>query len=134
LLRFDKYNSLKINWDALGVAASVACAIHCAILPLFLTSLPFLGINILHNQYFEIGMILLAFAIGIYSLSHGYKKHHHNKTPLLVFTIGFVLLVAKQFFVAQENWFLAFGVVGIISAHFINYRLCRKEKNCHVAH
>jgi hypothetical protein len=25
----------KINWDALGIGASLACAIHCALLPLF---------------------------------------------------------------------------------------------------
>ena len=31
---------LKINWDALGIATSLACAIHCAVLPLLLTSLP----------------------------------------------------------------------------------------------
>ena len=24
------------NWDAIGVGASLACAIHCALLPLFL--------------------------------------------------------------------------------------------------
>ncbi|HAL95914.1 MAG TPA: MerC domain-containing protein, partial [Chitinophagaceae bacterium] len=30
----------RINWDALGISASIACAIHCALLPLFLSSLP----------------------------------------------------------------------------------------------
>ena len=55
---------LKINYDALGIAASVACAIHCALLPLVLTSLPVLGINIINNTWFEVFMILLAAAIG----------------------------------------------------------------------
>ena len=41
--------NLKINWDALGITASLACAIHCALLPLFFTSLPILGINIIEN-------------------------------------------------------------------------------------
>ena len=44
----------KINYDALGIAASVACAIHCAVLPLVITSLPILGINIINNFWFEI--------------------------------------------------------------------------------
>ena len=26
---------LKINWDVLGIGASLACAIHCALLPFF---------------------------------------------------------------------------------------------------
>ena len=46
---------LKINYDALGIAASVACAIHCAVLPLLMSSLPILGINIINNVFFEIG-------------------------------------------------------------------------------
>jgi len=53
----------KINWDALGIATSLACAIHCALLPLFLTSLPLLGFNIIENTGFEYLMILIAFAV-----------------------------------------------------------------------
>lgn len=64
----------KINYDALGIAASIACAIHCALLPLVMTSLPILGINIINNYWFEFGMIFLALVIGIYSLMHGFKN------------------------------------------------------------
>ena len=52
---------LKVNWDALGITASVACAIHCALLPLFFSTLPLFGINIIHNTAFEAGMVLLPF-------------------------------------------------------------------------
>jgi len=89
-------SGLKINWDALGITTSLACAIHCALLPLFLSSLPLFGINIIHNLSFELGMIFLAFCIGSYSLYHGYKKHHHSFRPLLLFTLGIALLVTKQ--------------------------------------
>jgi hypothetical protein len=67
----------KINWDAIGVTTSLACAIHCAVLPLFLSSLPLFGIDIIENHGFEYLMILIAFAVGAYSLYHGRKKHHH---------------------------------------------------------
>ncbi|MEO7446128.1 MAG: MerC domain-containing protein, partial [Ferruginibacter sp.] len=63
--------AVKLNWDGLGIATSLACAIHCAVLPLILTSLPLFGINIIHNSYFEWMMIALAFGVGIYSLYHG---------------------------------------------------------------
>src|SRR5690606_40050229 len=33
----------KLNLDIVGIGASLACAIHCAILPLFLNSLPLFG-------------------------------------------------------------------------------------------
>ncbi|HEX7905671.1 MAG TPA: MerC family mercury resistance protein, partial [Chitinophagaceae bacterium] len=54
----------KINWDALGIGASLACAIHCALLPLLISSLPLFGMDIINNETFEISMIVLAFGIG----------------------------------------------------------------------
>lgn len=121
----------KINWDALGIGASLACAIHCALLPLLFSSLPLFGINIIHNIFFEVGMILLALCIGSWSLYHGYKKHHHSIVPLAVFFSGFSFLVLKQFFIQYENWLLVPGVILIIAAHLINYRSCRVHNHAH---
>ncbi|MBS1655929.1 MAG: MerC domain-containing protein [Bacteroidetes bacterium] len=121
----------KINWDAMGIVASLACAIHCALLPLFLTSLPLFGVNIIHNLYFEAGMIGLAFVIGTYSLMHGFRKHHHSLVPLLIFSSGFLFLILKQFFALYENWLLLPAVLLIVSAHLFNYRSCRFAKHCH---
>ncbi|MEL4419812.1 MerC domain-containing protein, partial [Shewanella algae] len=72
---------LKINRDAFGIATSIACAIHCALLPLFISSIPLFGINIIENLLFEYWMIGLAFVVGVYALYHGYKKHHHRISP-----------------------------------------------------
>ena len=123
---------LKINLDALEVATSAACAIHCALLPLFITSLPLFGVNIIHNIYFEVSMIALAFGIGSYSLYHGYRRHHHNALPIVIFATGFLFLVLKQFFVLYEGWLLIPAVLFIISAHFLNYYHCRQANHCHV--
>lgn len=121
----------RINWDALGITASLACAIHCALLPLFLTSLPLFGVNIIHNIFFEAGMIFLALCIGSYSLFHGFKKHHHSWLPLIVFFAGFIILVLKQFFVEYETWLLIPAVILIIAAHLMNYRFCRVHDHAH---
>lgn len=120
--------NLKINWDALGIATSIACAIHCAVLPILLTSLPVFGTNIIHNLFFEWSMIVLAFCIGSYSLFHGYRKHHRTLLPVLIFSAGFIFLVLKQFNAAYEIIFLVMAVFLIITAHFYNYRLCHKSK------
>jgi len=120
-----------INWDALGIGASLACAIHCAVLPLLLSSLPLFGVNIIHNTGFEIGMILLALCIGSYSLYHGYKKHHHSFLPLSLFFTGIIFLVFKQFFIRYESWLLIPAVVLIITAHLLNYRSCRVHNHAH---
>ena len=121
----------KINWDALGIGASIACAIHCALLPLFLSSLPLLGINIIDNTAFEVGMIVLAMGVGSYSLYHGYKKHHHSMLPLILFILGICFLVLKQFFAQYENWLLVPAVILIVIAHLINYRSCRVHNHAH---
>jgi len=121
----------KINWDAFGITASLACAIHCALLPLFLTSLPLFGVNIIHNVSFEAGMIFLAFCIGSYSLYHGYRRHHHSLIPLIIFVIGILLLVLKQFFIQFETWLLIPAVTFIILGHLLNYRSCRVHHHAH---
>ena len=121
---------LKINFDALGIAASIACAIHCAMLPLVLSSLPILGVNIINNLWFELGMIFLALAIGIYSLTHGFRRHHHRILPIVLFVAGIGFLFVKQVFHNNQLLFLIPGVALVVSAHFINYRQCRKEGEC----
>lgn len=115
----------KFNWDALGITASVACAIHCAVLPILLTSLPVFGINIINNVAFEFFMIFLAFAIGTFSLLHGYRKHHRSYLPIILFSIGILLLFAKQLWHEYQFWILPFAVFFIIIAHIRNIRLCR---------
>lgn len=122
---------LRINWDALGITASVACAIHCAILPLFTSFLPLFGINIVENVFFEAGMVLLAVLIGGYSFYHGFRRHHHSWLPLTLFTAGFVFLVIRLFFAHHHIWLLVPAVILIVWAHFLNYRLCRVHDHAH---
>jgi hypothetical protein len=123
--------NMRINWDALGVSASLACAIHCAVLPLLLTSLPIFGIDIIENLAFEYFMIFLAFAIGAWSMYHGYRKHHHSLLPLFIFLGGILFLVLKQIWHQHQLWFLPVAVGLIVVAHVINYRSCRVHNHAH---
>lgn len=121
----------KINTDTLGISVSLLCAIHCAVLPLFFTSLPLFGLEILHDKVFEYGMIFLAGIVGSYSLYHGWKKHHHKTFPLLIFFAGLALLVLKEVFENIEILLLIPAATLIIVAHYFNYRDCRKANHCH---
>jgi ABC-type multidrug transport system permease subunit len=123
--------SSKINWDVLGVSVSVACAIHCAVLPLVLSSLPLFGVNIIENKSFEFAMIVLAFVVGIYSLYHGFKKHHHRWLPIITFSVGMFFLVAKQIFLQYHVVLLVPAVVCIVASHFLNYKFCRQHNHAH---
>jgi hypothetical protein len=121
----------KWNWDAIGIGASLACAIHCALLPLFFSSLPLLGINILHNFQFEFGMILLSFAIGAYSLYHGYKKHHHSFKPIILFSIGIAIMFSRMLFREIELDLLFPAAILIVYAHVNNHMRCRVHNHAH---
>lgn len=122
---------IQINWSAIGVSAAVACAIHCALLPLFITALPLFGIDFLDNIYFEIGMIAIAFVIGGLTLFHGYRKHHHKLSPLFLFLVGIILLSIKHFFIEYIYWLVIPSSILIISAYYLNWRFCRQAKHCH---
>jgi hypothetical protein len=121
----------KINLDGLGIAASLLCAIHCAVLPLLFTSLPLLGIDIIQNRQFEFGMIGLAFAIGTYALYHGFRRHHHHLLPFLLLAVGFIFLVTKEVLPVHRAWMVIPALLFIISAHFLNFWYCQKAKHCH---
>ena len=116
----------KISPDKLGISASIACAVHCAVLPLFLSSLSLFGFDILHNKIFEYSMIGLAGLIGCSALYHGYKKHHHKKLPLIIFISGFLLLAFKEVFLSLEIILLVPAAILIITAHVLNLRLCSR--------
>ncbi|MEX0636822.1 MAG: MerC domain-containing protein [Ferruginibacter sp.] len=125
--------NLKVNWDGLGVMASLLCAIHCALLPVLLTSIPLFGINIIHNLLFEWVMIGIAAAVGTYSLYHGFIKHHQQYLPAVIFGLGIIFLMAKQIFHNYQLWLLIPAVVLIVTAHYLNYRLCHLSK-CNSPH
>ena len=122
----------RINWDLMGMITSIACAIHCAILPLILTSLPLFGINIINNSVFEWAMIGIAFVVGCYALSHGYRRHHQNWKPLFIFTAGFIFLILKEVFHNHEFLFLAPAVCLILCAHFLNFRYTSQAQTYNV--
>ncbi len=119
---------IKLNWDAVGITTSIVCAIHCALLPILVSTLPVFGINLVHNQIFEWLMIALAFFIGMYALVHGYIKHHKNYLPFCLFLVGFACLILKQIFHESQLWFLLLAIIFIIIAHFYNYKLCHQSK------
>ena len=111
----------------LGVGASIACAVHCAILPLFLTALSVFGVNVIHNLWFESGMICLTLAVGLLSLHHGFIRHHRSPVPFILFSVGMIFLFAKQYWHNYELFLLPFAVILIISAHIFNFRYSRNS-------
>jgi len=87
--------------------------------------------NIIDNKWFEYGMIALAFAVGTFSLFHGRKKHHHSWLPMVLFSIGIVLLLSKVIWHHWQLWLLIPAVIFIVASHYLNYRMCRSHNHAH---
>jgi uncharacterized membrane protein YoaK (UPF0700 family) len=122
----------RVNLDLMGMATSVACAIHCAFLPLVISSLPVLGINIINNSPFEWMMIGIAFIVGCLALAHGYQRRHKNIKPVLLFTAGIIFLILKQVFYKHEFLFLVPAISLILYAHFLNFRYGTHPRACNI--
>ncbi|HEY0245319.1 MAG TPA: MerC domain-containing protein [Mucilaginibacter sp.] len=110
--------------DRIGMTASTICAIHCAAVPLLITSLPLMGLSFLANPLLEWSMIGLAFVIGVSSISISYFSKHHRPLPLCLLIIGFVIILFGHAFI--HNWLemiiVPAGGLCIAYAHFINYK------------
>lgn len=94
----SEFNSWR---DWLGITASVGCAIHCAAMPFVFAWLPALGLSFLADESFHKWMALICFLIAIVAFIPGLRKHG-NWTPVLVGTIGWVLIALAAFGLAGE--------------------------------
>jgi len=121
------------SYDRLGIIASVACAIHCTVLPLFISSLPFLGIDVLESAWVEWALLLAALLFGVLSFYHGYKRHHRKTLPIFLFIVGFSCLLLNQ---ATDERFLYLlipvSATCIITAHCLNIYYCRRSGKCYL--
>ena len=61
--------------DRFGAAGSLLCAIHCALLPIAIATLPALGIATWLGDGFERGFVVFASLLGAFSMLWGYRRH-----------------------------------------------------------
>ncbi|MHB8207319.1 MerC domain-containing protein [Mucilaginibacter sp.] len=80
--------------------------------------------NFLANPWFKCGMIILAFIIGVSSISSSYFRMHRRLFPLLLLSIGFTIIILGHVFITGwvEGIVVPLGGFTIATAHFINYR------------
>ncbi len=118
----------KLNYDKWGIVTSAICAVHCTVLPLFVSTLPLMGIEVLENKAIEWSLILLSMVFGITSLQHGYRRHHGKIYPVFLFVTGFTFLIVNQ--LTHEQFILLLiplSAILIITAHSWNLYLSRRK-------
>ena len=115
--------------DKLGMWASMACALHCAALPLVLAVLPALGLNRAALVDADQAFTIFATVLGISTLAFGYRRHRVKRAWWLLLP-GLTLVWANTFTALHSHGgaHVAMMVIGgllIAAAHFLNTRLLR---------
>jgi MerC mercury resistance protein len=128
----------RIGLDQVGAIASLACAVHCAVIPIAI-SLSAAGVfSFLDNEPVEWGFVLLASVVGTVSAWRGYRTHG-NKTVAVVLgtaALGLALAAISRHgeHAHDPDHMLAwvFPLIGltIAVAHIVNLRLCRACTAC----
>lgn len=111
------------NLDFFGFSASLICAIHCVLIPVFFALGAFKGLAWLENPIVEWSLIILTMFIASLSLIRAYLYHHKNSEPLIIAAIGFLLLIVSHEFEAIWLHFItALGGILIAVAHYLNWK------------
>jgi len=97
--------SNKASWmtwaDWTGLAASIACGIHCAAMPLLLSYLPSFGLSWLAHEGFHQWMTVLCFVFAASAFIPGWRKHK-SLVPAFSGVIGITLLSLSAFVFGDE--------------------------------
>lgn len=121
--------------DRVGTGLSLACAVHCAALPLFAG---WAGLGRTHapgGLWLEAGMIGGAAVIGAFTLSAGYRRHR-RVLPLFLLTAGLAILSAAHL-EALHSVEATAGVIGallLLAAQWSNRRCASGCCGGHAAH
>ena len=120
--------------DRVGMASSLVCAVHCAVLPLLVGLVPLVGASLFEDRRTEWAFVAISFAVGITSLLPSYFSKHRKARPLMLFVIGLgSILTARTIFEdfhRAEIPFVLFGACFVITAHLLNRKLCRACEVC----
>lgn len=133
-----KNPAILANMDTVGAVTSLLCAVHCAVLPFVVTLLPLWGLSFLAGARVEWGLLLLASGIGVVSLGSGYRRHRSIRTLALL--VGALALLFLGRFGEHLQWSLRPALLGVagglvlMTAHWLNYRLCRSCETCRQHH
>lgn len=114
--------------DRFGAFGSLLCALHCAALPLLISSLPALGLGWWASYGFEAGFVLFASLLGLTSLSLGFRRHRAYRAwwflvPGLAALWSSLLYAPLHQAVVPHAVGMTFGGTLVAVAHLVNLRL-----------
>ncbi|TVR76962.1 MAG: MerC domain-containing protein [Chitinophagaceae bacterium] len=124
-----------VNWNKIGVFASLACAVHCALTPLLLVMAPLTGL-MLFDHWVEIVMISFSIVIASYANVNSFINTHKNRKPLLWMVSGFLLIISVHIVHAHGPVSTVLSVLGALMVAWsliYNQKLIKKTCSVHAA-
>jgi len=124
--KYRKVNLLAI--EKVGVLLSIACAVHCLSLPIFLFFAPYLASSFAFSYNLEWILVISSFLLAAIILVLDFRKHR-QPLPLYFLGIG-ILIKLVDIFVANHSYAWLFGIllgVVISLAYWVNYK---HKKSC----
>ena len=139
---FNRINSsndmnTQVNADKASITLSMACMIHCLLMPSFLVlTSGFFALSI-DNELIHKAVLIIVLPVSLYALITGYRNHK-ILSYFYIGTTGLWLLVFAVFFgegvfgeLAEKSLTLL-GSIIVASAHYKNYKACKElDCNCH---
>jgi hypothetical protein len=128
--------------DRVGSAAAMLCAVHCAVLPFVLATLPALGLGVLAASQWELPYVAFASVLAFASLWLGFRRHRVYRAlallvPGLVAVWAGLLVPALHEDLVRHAITMTFGGTLIAVAHLVNLRLTHghvHDATCNHAH
>jgi len=125
--------------DSVGSVGAMLCAVHCAVLPLVIATLPALGVGALAYAELEWAFIIFASILALTSLWQGYRKHRVYRAlafliPGLLAVWAGVVIEPLHHSVVPHAVIMSVGGTLIAVAHIINLRLTHghvHDARCH---
>lgn len=122
--------------DRVSIGVSTLCAIHCALLPILLATVPAFSHLSADNHEFHIALVFLIVPMSLIAGLLGCAKHK-DKVVLASIVTGLSLLLISAFLGHDLMGEIGERVATVIAsfilvfAHWRNYRLCRSKKCDH---
>ena len=122
--------------DWLGIAASMACGIHCVLVPTLLVTGTVLPASVLSDERFHEAMLWMILPAAIVAFGIGCWRHKDR----WVLALGLIGMTGMAMAVAVlhdlvgevgERVVTLLSAAVLVAAHWRNYRLCRTSGCAH---
>ena len=123
---------VSFKWDRAGIACSIACVLHCTLIPALAFLSPTIS-SFFGNEWIHLGLLALLIPVAIVAFYRG-QKAHSQKLPLLLGGLGMAFLI---FAIATESilhiekletLLTIIGCIFLILAHFFNIKFFNDMK------